>query len=258
MEDKDLTPELIIRDLPTRFIGQKVIYFPSVESTMDAARREARWGAEAGTVILAGQQTAGRGRLKRAWLSPLGSLAFSVILRPNLDYLPYLVMLTSLAVTYGIQAVTGLNPQIKWPNDVLISSKKVCGILIENDIRKNNLNYSVIGIGLNVNLHVAEVAEIAPIATSLSDELKAEVSRLEVLRQVLVEMDKLYLFLPQTETILELWKAHLVTIGRRVHVNLGNRVCRGTAEAVNRDGSLMIRQKDGSLVRIEVGDVNFS
>ncbi len=141
MEGKDLSPDLLIRDLKTRFIGQKVIYYPTLDSTMNAARREAQWGAEAGTIVITDEQTAGRGRLQRTWLSPKGGLAFSVILRPNFDYLPYMVMLASLAVTYGIQVITGLKPQIKWPNDVLINDKKVCGILIENDIRKNSLRY---------------------------------------------------------------------------------------------------------------------
>src|SRR5450759_337001 len=145
MDNNILNPELIQRDLPTRFIGQKIIYYPSLTSTMDAAKKEALWGAEAGTVVLAGEQTAGRGRLQRSWLSPVGGLAFSVILRPNLSYLPYMVMLASLAVTYGIRSLTGLKPQIKWPNDVLIGEKKICGILIENDIRKNILKHMVIG-----------------------------------------------------------------------------------------------------------------
>jgi BirA family biotin operon repressor/biotin-[acetyl-CoA-carboxylase] ligase len=114
---------------------------------MDSARKEAQWGAEAGTVILADEQTSARGRLRRTWYSPKGGLCFSVILRPNIDYLPYMIMLASLAVTYSIRIITGLKPQIKWPNDVLIREKKVCGILIENDIRKNVLRHMVIGIG---------------------------------------------------------------------------------------------------------------
>lgn len=256
MEEKDLSPELIVRDLGTRFIGQKVIHYPVLDSTMNAARMEAQWGAEAGTIIIADEQTAGRGRLQRSWLSPKGGLAFSVILRPNFDYLPYIVMLASLAVSYSIQGITDLNPQIKWPNDVLIKEKKVCGILIENDIRKNSLKYTVVGIGLNVNLHVPDFAEIAPIATSLSDEAGKEVSRLAILRQILIEMERLYLSLPHSEIILEQWKSRLITLGQRVQVNLGNEVCQGIAESVTRDGSLILRRNDGSLTKIEVGDVN--
>lgn len=255
MDNNILNPELIQRDLPTRFIGQKIIYYPSLTSTMDAAKKEALWGAEAGTVVLAGEQTAGRGRLQRSWLSPVGGLAFSVILRPNLSYLPYMVMLASLAVTYGIRSLTGLKPQIKWPNDVLIGEKKVCGILIENDIRKNILKHMVIGIGINVNLQVDQHPEIASIATSLSDQLSRQVPRAEVLRAVLVEMDRLYADLPQGERLLNQWKNNLVTIGLQVQVNMGNQIYTGLAESVTDNGSLMIREKDGHLVKIIAGDV---
>lgn len=255
MDNNILNPELIQRDLPTRFIGQKIIYYPSLTSTMDAAKKEALWGAEAGTVVLAGEQTAGRGRLQRSWLSPVGGLAFSVILRPNLSYLPYLVMLASLAVTYGIRSLTGLKPQIKWPNDVLIGEKKICGILIENDIRKNILKHMVIGIGINVNLQVDQHPEIASIATSLSDQLGRQVPRDEVFRAVLVEMDRLYADLPNGERLLNQWKNNLVTIGLQVQVNMGNQIYTGLAESVTDNGSLMIREKDGHLVKIIAGDV---
>lgn len=256
-DNNELNPEQIRRGLATRFIGQKIIYFPSVTSTMDAAKKEAQWGAEAGTVILAGEQTAGRGRLKRTWLSPEGGLAFSVILRPNLSCLPYMIMLASLAVANGIRSVTGLKPQIKWPNDVLIKYKKVCGILIENDIRKNDLKHTVIGVGINVNVETKQLTEIAPIATSLSDQLGNQVSRAEVLRSVLVEMDRLYSELPQGEQLFNQWKANLVTLGQQVQINMGDNIYTGLAEDVTEDGSLMLRQKDGYLVKIIAGEVMF-
>ena len=108
----------ISNSLPTVFIGQKVIYYPRLASTMDIARQQAQQGANEGTVIIAGEQTEGRGRVKRPWLSPQGNIALSIILRPDISYLPYLVMLASLAVVHSIEAVTGLKPQIKWPNDI--------------------------------------------------------------------------------------------------------------------------------------------
>lgn len=255
MEEENLSPEAILRSLNTRFIGQKVIYYSTLDSTMEAAKREALWGAEAGTVIIADKQTAARGRLQRTWISPKGCLAISVILRPNLDYLPCMVMLASLAVTYSIQAVTGLKPQIKWPNDVLLNEKKVCGILIENDIRKNTLKHSIIGIGINVNLRIANYPEIAALATSLSDQLGKKVSRLDLARQLLIEMDNLYPSAMQPDSILEQWKTRLVTLGQRVQVRTGFKTNRGIAESVAKDGSLMLRQRDGSLIKIVAGDV---
>ena len=255
MDNNTLNAEMVQNELPTRFIGHKIIYYPSLNSTMDAAKKEAQWGAEAGTVIVAGEQTAGRGRLQRTWFSPAGGLAFSVILRPNINYLPYMIMLASLAVTYGVRSLTGLKPQIKWPNDVLIGEKKICGILIENDIRKNILRHIVIGIGLNVNLQLSQFPEIAGIATSLSDQLNRQVSRSEVLRSVLVEMDKLYSVLPNGEILLHQWKNNLVTLGQQVQVNMGDQIYTGRAESVTENGALMIRQKDGHLVQIIAGDV---
>jgi BirA family transcriptional regulator, biotin operon repressor / biotin---[acetyl-CoA-carboxylase] ligase len=255
MPDETLSPELILRGLNTRFIGQRVIFFPVLDSTMDAAKKEAQWGAEAGTVILTDEQLAGRGRLQRIWLSPRGSLAFSLILRPNIDYIYSMVMLASLAVSQGIEAVTGLKCQIKWPNDVLINEKKVSGILIENDIRKNTLNYVVIGIGINVNVHVAEYPEIAAIATSLSDHLGQEVSRLEIIRQILINLDTLYQSIPKSDYILQQWKNRLITLGQNVEIRQGNKLYRGIAESVNKDGSLVIRLKDGKAIQVIAGDI---
>jgi BirA family transcriptional regulator, biotin operon repressor / biotin---[acetyl-CoA-carboxylase] ligase len=256
MIEDNLSPENILSNLGTQFIGQKVIYYPSLDSTMEAAKREAQWGAAAGTLVVAEEQTAGRGRLQRNWISPKGQLCFSLILRPNIDHLPMMIMISSLAVVYAIQKVTGLRPQIKWPNDVMMGEKKVCGILIENDIRKNFLKHTVIGIGINVNLNVREYPEIATIATSLAGELGQEVSRVLLLCQVLTELEKLYSALPQSDSILEQWRNHLVTLGLRVYVNMGERYYDGIAESVNKDGSLILRQKDGSLVKIVAGDVN--
>jgi BirA family transcriptional regulator, biotin operon repressor / biotin---[acetyl-CoA-carboxylase] ligase len=255
MIEENISPETILQSLNTRFIGQKIIYFSTLESTMEAAKREALWGAEAGTVVIADRQTAARGRLQRTWISPKGSLAMSVILRPNLNYLPSMVMLASLAVVNSIQIITGLKPQIKWPNDVLINDKKVCGILIENDIRKNTLKHTIVGMGINVNLRIANYPEIAPLATSLSDQLGKKVSRLDLTRQILIEMDNFYQTITQNDSILEQWKTRLVTLGRNIQVRSGFKINRGIAESVAKDGSLMLRQRDGSLIKIVAGDV---
>jgi BirA family biotin operon repressor/biotin-[acetyl-CoA-carboxylase] ligase len=256
MLDDTLSPEIILRNLNTQFMGQKVIYYPTLDSTMEAARREAQWGASAGTIVVAEEQTAGRGRLQRNWISPKGQLAFSIILRPNMDYLPQMIMISSLAVAYSIQKLTGLRPRIKWPNDVLIGEKKVCGILIENDIRKNSLKHTIIGIGVNVNMNIKDYPEISSIATSLVDELGEEVSRAQLLRQLLVELEILYHALPDGDSIIEQWQSRLMTLGLRVYVNMGDTYYDGIAESVCKDGSLMLRQKDGALIKIVAGDVN--
>ncbi|MFC1928905.1 biotin--[acetyl-CoA-carboxylase] ligase [Chloroflexota bacterium] len=253
--ENSLSSTSITRDLETRFVGQRTIYYPSLTSTMEAAKQEAQRGAAEGTVIATSEQTAGKGRLKRVWLSPRGSIAFSVILYPGLAYLPCLIMLASLAVVHSIETVTGLRTQIKWPNDVLINSKKVCGILIESDVQGDKVNYSVIGIGININLRLSDFPEILPIATSLSDELGKEVSRLSVIRCSLVEMERLYLDSLAGGSIYEEWQDRLVTLGRRVRVKTHEGATEGIAESVAKDGSLLLRGLNGSLTKIVAGDV---
>ena len=171
MRRSNISPASITNELDTHIIGQKVIYYPRLSSTMVVAKQEAQLGAAEGTVIITGEQTAGKGRLKRIWLSPKGNIALSVILYPTLPYLSSLIMLASLAVARSIKAVTGLKCQVKWPNDVLINGKKVCGILIESEVRRDIVGYAIIGIGINVNLRLADFPEIMPTATSLSHEL---------------------------------------------------------------------------------------
>jgi BirA family biotin operon repressor/biotin-[acetyl-CoA-carboxylase] ligase len=253
--ENSLSPALITKDLKTRFVGQRVIYHPTLTSTMEVARAEAKRGAAEGTIVVADEQTAGRGRLQRAWLSPRGNIALSVILRPTLACLPSLTMLASLAVAHSIEAVTVLKPQLKWPNDVLINGKKVCGILIESNVRADRVDYAVIGIGINVNLRPDDYPEILPIATSLSHELKKEVSRLILLRHLLVEIEKLYLAISAGQSIFEEWRDNLVTIGKRVRVKSGDAVQEGIAESVTPDGSLLLRHSDGTLNKILAGDV---
>jgi len=254
MVEDSLSPASITNNLDTRFIGQRVIYYSRLTSTMDVAKREAQQGAVEGTIIIADEQTAGRGRLKRAWLSPKGSIALSIILYPSLLYLPSLIMLASLAVVHSIESVTGLKSQVKWPNDVLVNGKKVCGILIESDVRGNMVDYTIIGIGINVNLRLSGFPEILPTATSLSNELGRGVSRLNLIRQLLVEIESLYLTLQTGGSIFEEWRDSLVTLGKRIRLKSGKTIYEGIAESVASDGSLLLRELDGSLTKIVAGD----
>jgi len=255
MLEESLPVESITGNLETRFIGQRVIYYPRVTSTNELAKQEAQRGAADGTVVIADEQTAGKGRLKRVWLSPKGSVALSIILYPSVVYLSSLIMVASLAVVHSIGAVTGLKPQLKWPNDVLVNGRKVCGILIENSVRGNIVNYAIIGIGVNVNLRLSDFPEILPTATSLSDELGRDVLRLELIRRLLVEIEKLYLALPTGGSIYQEWRDNLITLGKRVHIKSGKTDYEGIAESVAVDGSLLLRHPDGSLTKIVAGDV---
>ena len=191
MVENSLSPASITNNLETHFVGQRVIHYPSLASTMEVAKQAAQQGAVEGTVIIADEQTAGKGRMKRVWLSPKGNIALSVILHPTVAYLPSLIMLAALAVVHSIEVVTGLKSQLKWPNDVLINGKKVCGILIESNVRGNTVDYAIIGIGVNVNLGLNAFPEIQPTATSLSEDLGRDVQRLNVIRRLLVVIESL-------------------------------------------------------------------
>jgi BirA family biotin operon repressor/biotin-[acetyl-CoA-carboxylase] ligase len=258
MADQDLSVASIKQGLKTRLIGQKIIYYQSLDSTMEIARREAQRGTQEGTVIIAGEQTRGRGRLKRTWFSPRGNIALSLILHPEAAALPFLIMIASLATARSIEGVTGLGTQIKWPNDILIRGKKVAGILIENEVKGGRSAYAVIGIGINVALRRDEVSEIAALATGLQEELGRKVSREDIIRSLLIEFERLYLKLPDAGPILKAWRERLVTLGKKVTARWGLEILEGIAESVDESGALVLRRADGTFTRVIAGDVSLA
>ena len=253
MED-GLSPQKITSGLNNRIIGRRVLCYPSLPSTMETARKEAARGAPEGTVIIADEQTAGHGRLGRTWLSPEGSVSLSVVLYPDIAGLPYLIMIASLAVARSIEALTGLEALLKWPNDVLVNGRKVAGILIESSMGGKAVDYAVMGIGINIKVDISAFPEIAATATSLSVELGSSVSRLGVVRRLLVELDGLYT--APRQAVYEEWRSRLDTLGRQVCVVSGGDVQCGRAENVAVNGSLLLRRDDGSLTTVLAGDVS--
>lgn len=254
MNSRDIELE-IKSQLKTSLIGRDLHYFQRLTTTMDTARDLVKKGAAEGTVVIAGTQTAGKGRIGRTWLSPQGSLAMSIILKPALKNLPQLVMIASLAVVKAIKQVTGLEARIKWPNDVLINGKKVCGILIENKVAEGMVNYADIGIGINVNFNPPDLPEIADIATSLSFETGREISLVELTAKLLNELERLYQKDEERAFVYREWQQNLDTLGKHIKVDTGKTLERGIAEKVNENGNLVLRRDDGSLVEIVAGDV---
>ena len=252
----DIPLASIVENLRTKFVGHNILYYPVTSSTMDMARQAVRDGAAEGTIVVADQQTAGRGRLGRKWLSPPdSSILLSIILYPRLHELPRLNMAACLAVARSIEKATGLKPTIKWPNDVLIDGKKVSGILIESDVQRDAVNYVIVGLALNVNLDPSSIPEIAETATSLKQVLGHDVSRLEMLESLLAEFEKLYSTMRRGEPIDEEWRGRLETLGKEVTVTCGQDVREGYAESVDEDGNLLLRLEDGRLMTIAAGDV---
>jgi BirA family biotin operon repressor/biotin-[acetyl-CoA-carboxylase] ligase len=254
----EMSERVITNGLKSRLIGRRVIYFPSLASTMGVAKDEAERGATEGTVIISDEQIAGRGRFSREWFSPKGSISLSIILRPAFASLPYIIMLSAVAMSAAIENITGLNTQLKWPNDVLVRGSKVCGLLMESSLKGSHIKYAIIGIGANVNMKMVDYPEIASTATSLSDELGAVVSRLALVRRLLSELDRLYGLLPDGEDIYEEWRQRMVMLGKMVQVISGDNIYNGVAEDVAKDGSLLLRHDDGSSSHILAGDVSTS
>ncbi len=253
---KDLTPASVHRGLRTKLIGQSILYYPEATSTMDVAKQAVREGAKEGVVVIAERQTAGRGRLGRAWLAPPeSSILLSIILYPTLEQLPQLNMVASLAVAQSIGKVTELKPVIKWPNDVLIQGKKVCGILIESDVQGEAVNFAIVGIGINVNLDPSSLPEVSETASSLGTLVGREVSRLELLQALLGEFEALYSALRRGQPVDELWRRRLDTLGKEVTVKCGAEVMEGLAESADERGNLLLRCPDGRLLTIAASEV---
>jgi BirA family biotin operon repressor/biotin-[acetyl-CoA-carboxylase] ligase len=164
-------------------------------------------------------------------------------------------MIASLAAAQSIETVTAMKTQIKWPNDILVNGKKVCGILIENEVKGNKAAFSIIGIGINIDLKVADYTEISDTAASLKNESGKDDLRPPIIRTLLTEFEKLYLQLPEGQPIFEAWRDKLVTLGKKVRAISGSQIIEGIAESVDESGALMIRGTDGTLTRVVAGDV---
>lgn len=247
--------ETILKGLKTAIVGGSIVYYPSVPSTMDLARRLAEEGTPEGTVILCDEQTQGRGRQGRRWLaSPSSSILMSVIFRPTIGQLPQINMLGSLSIVKAIEKVTGIRPSIKWPNDVLIDGRKVAGVLLENVLEGEVLQAAILGVGLNVSLDVSAYPEISSIATSLTAQSGREFQRDDVLRALLIEMDSLYQAIRKNEDVYRRWLPYVETVGKTVRIKTGESVEEGLAQSVNPDGSITLRRADGSLVNIATGE----
>jgi BirA family transcriptional regulator, biotin operon repressor / biotin---[acetyl-CoA-carboxylase] ligase len=243
--------------LTTRFVGRRLLYLTSTSSTMDVARSEAEAGAPDGTVVLAEEQTKGRGRLGRVWVSPTGkNLYLTLIMRPPLERLRSLSIVAPLAVALAVEDCTGLTPRIKWPNDVLINDRKLSGILIESEIAGEAVEYALVGPGINVNLDIEQSPEIADIATSLKRELGRETSREELLAGFLKHFEQLYEDAGTSDAVLQQWRSRLDTLGRDVRVTFRDTVYEGLAEDVDCDGNLILAQPDGTRRVIEAGEVS--
>lgn len=239
--------------LETEFIGRNIMMFGETDSTNIQAKNNS--AKPDGTVFIAEAQTIGRGRLGRSWDSQKGTgIWHSILLKPDITIsdLPKITLVAGLAVCRAI----GLDAKIKWPNDVVIGNKKVCGILTEMSAETDRINYVVCGVGINVNTD-SFPAEISEKATSLRIEYGREFERNALIARFLNEFEKLYKsFLKNgLSEILDEYKKNCVTLGREVRVLSRNDTVCGTAEDIAPDGSVIIRTENGC-VKVNSGEVS--
>lgn len=245
----------------TRVIGREIQVFEETTSTNDLMARLARGGVKEGVVIFAESQTKGRGRLGRTWISPARKgLWFSVLLRPNIQpqAATQLIIAAATALTRAITQQTGIAPEIKWPNDILIRGKKIAGILTEMSAELDHLKEVILGIGIDVNMEANDLpVALRKIATSIRIESGQMVDRAGLAVAILRELDRDYERIKrgEFEMVAEEWRHHCSTLGSQVSIRVGERVIRGRAESLDADGALLLRGQHGHLERIIGGDV---
>ena len=229
-----------------------VIKLGEVSSTMDAARELAEKGCPEGTVVVAERQTRGRGRFGRTWASPAGGLWFSVVLRPSLPHedLSKLPLVGALAVARALKKAFGLKAELRWPNDVLIRGRKVCGVLVENSFLRGKVAFSIIGVGVNANFRAADLpGDLPERATTLMDELGKRVDLDRLLETILAELGACYeaLLSGRGSELLRQAEA-LMGFPRPVRLALeGGEEVSGLAIGLAGDGSLLMELPDGSV-----------
>ena len=247
-----------IQELNTKTIGRDIYHFKTIDSTNLFAKKLVKQGVKEGAVVVSDVQSSGHGRKDRTWSSPEGGLWFSILLYPNISPLSgmLITMASSIAVAQGIEEVTGLKPEIKWPNDLLVNGKKVCGILTELDAKKDTINYTVVGIGLNVNNALEE--ELQEFATTLKQELDNQIPKLDLLKSILKNFDENYnkLISGDYDFIKNSWLSHSNIIGRKIQVRDDESVTIGKVTDIDNSGYLILETEKG-IARIVSGDVKY-
>ncbi|MGE0825661.1 MAG: biotin--[acetyl-CoA-carboxylase] ligase [Candidatus Binatia bacterium] len=249
--------------LQTQILGKPLHFFPTIDSTNTYAARLAREGAAEGTIVVADAQSGGKGRLGRSWISPPGvNLYLSVILRPPVATIvaPQLNLLAAVAVAEAIADVCPLLPAIKWPNDVLVNDKKVCGILAEMQTEGGALSAVILGIGVNINVPLAAFPEeLREKASSLFLEQGTEIDRSTLTARLLTHLEKSYvLWIQQGFSALRAtWEQYATWfLAKRIAVAAPEGTVRGTVLGIDDNGALLLRQEESDRVqRIIVGDV---
>ncbi|MCA0990752.1 biotin--[acetyl-CoA-carboxylase] ligase [Bacillus hwajinpoensis] len=255
-----LSKEEIALKLTTNFLGKTIYTYPTVESTQFIAHDLAHRGASDGTIIVADEQTAGKGRLGRSWHSPSGSgIWTSIILRPKLppQRAPQFTLIAAVSVVHAIRKQTGLEAEIKWPNDILIDGKKVVGILTELQAEADQIKSIIIGMGINVNASKEDFPDELTTATSLKIESGRDITRSALLAAILNELETLYEeYLNNGFRMIKLlWESYAVSLGRKIKARTLNGVIEGLAKGITEEGVLLLEDESGKMHYIYSADI---
>jgi len=255
-EVRNVTKESILSGLETEWAGCEIVYFKETDSTNRQARMLAKEGAPHGTLVIADTQSAGRGRRGRGWISPAGEGVFmSLIVRPNEQPSQVAKMSLTLALAVGraIEQVTGLDARIKWPNDIVIDGRKVCGLLLEMDATAEKVESIVAGVGINVHQTQFD-EEIAHTASSLDLLAGKRVSRSAIVRAFLAEFERAMAL--ADEAMMDAYRARSATIGQTVQVIGLNGTYTGTAKGITQSGTLLVELETGEVREVLAADVS--
>jgi BirA family biotin operon repressor/biotin-[acetyl-CoA-carboxylase] ligase len=253
----------ILAGLTTKVMGRNLHVLDEVDSTQATAHALAAQGAPEGTLVLAERQTAGRGRMGRSWHSPAGKgIWMSLVLTPPVPvrFVSQLTLVVAVAVCRAIRRCVDVDVGIKWPNDLMVGNRKVCGILLESRAEDERLCHVAAGIGISVNLDADDFPEnLRDVATSLKIESGADVDRTQLVCEVMREIERLYgLYREQGfAPIRLLWEALSVSLHRPVRIRVRDGWVEGVAQAIDDDGALDVRMTNGQMRKFFAGDVEF-
>lgn len=242
-------------------IGSEILFLPEIDSTNNLAKKHSKNNAQEGLVIIAESQTGGRGRMGRSWHSPPETgIYLSILLKPNLkpDHLSFITLLAGVSAISTINEISHQPANLKWPNDILINDKKVCGLLCEMTQEKGSSFSVVIGIGINVNqLPEQFPKDLKKTATSLRIVNGSPINRLTVIRSLLTTLDREYRFFLAEggHSVIKKWKLNTDLFGKKVSVKRGSVIITGTAMNLDELGRLVLRRDNGHAEVIDSGEV---
>ena len=258
-----LLPWEITQNLNTKFLGKRVYYFDSTDSTQNFAMEIASNDKENGTVVISKKQTVGRGRMKRKWKSPTGGIWMSIIIHPKFDvsYTTLVPIATSLALCMAIEKILKIKPELKWPNDVTLKGKKVAGVLVDTSIISNEIENVVLGIGINFKIKPHELASTikkTPNFYGVATLVKKNEKALPLVQQFLYELENVFQLINsrRIKKIKSEWTKRSSTIGRNVSIITGEGNINGKAVKIDSDGALII-SKGKKAEKILVGDITY-